>query len=647
MPQDWPTQLPEPSSIVGSDLALAAAMGAVLFIGLQHLGFWRHARDGRVHLWIACWCGAALAFQLARLGQLHADVPASAVIFARLQLAAVPFLIAALVAFANEFARRPASRESELVVGLGAGVLALLALTTPLFMDGSTMTSEDWFGRPYIGVPSRWTVALFFPMIAVACVFVVRRIRRTPHLQASERRVLLGGLLVYAGLGVFSIASSMNLISAPMLAQYGPLVVAAASNRLLANRHGRLLTELEQMVDERTVEIWNINRSLEQRLTELTATRSQRDLAHERLSESEARYRELVQEAPLGVISCDRRGEIQAVNPKLVEMVGAPSAGAMLGMNLLDRPHFRDSGASELFERCLRTGEPTADEATYTSEWGRDAELRLHLAARFDAEGEVVGVQAIVEDITEERRLHQRLRQSQRVEAVGRLAAGIAHEINNPMAYVRTNLGLLRDEIDRVRSALEKDDLDLVEHFDECDDLIDESLHGVDRTIAIVRDVRAMSHGGDDGFESVDLNEVVVDSLRVADHARSDGVDVHFDRAALPPVRCSPGQLQQVFVNLLVNGFQALGDRGSLTVSSRLEGPTAVVRVEDDGPGIAPEAIERLCDPFFTTKPTGQGTGLGLYMAHEILRIHGGELVVDRDRHPGAAFEVRLEADIV
>jgi signal transduction histidine kinase len=245
--------------------------------------------------------------------------------------------------------------------------------------------------------------------------------------------------------------------------------------------------------------------------------------------------------------------------------------------------------------------------------------------------------------VAERIRLHDRLRQSQKLESVGQLAAGIAHEINNPMAYVRSNLGVLRREWGALTAAAEKGwTEDLALRAADCEELIDESIEGVDRAIAIVRDVREFSHASDARFETFDLYELIEGALRVAQARRPIGVSVEHARTVLPPISCIPSQLGQVFLNLVVNAYQAMGDEGRLRISTEVLGARLAVRVEDDGPGIAPEHRGRLFDPFFTTKPVGEGTGLGLYISYEIVRVHGGEIRVDSEPGRGTRFDVLL-----
>jgi len=241
--------------------------------------------------------------------------------------------------------------------------------------------------------------------------------------------------------------------------------------------------------------------------------------------------------------------------------------------------------------------------------------------------------------------LNDQLRQSQKLESVGQLAAGIAHEINNPMAYVRANLSVLREDWRALQEEARKHGWpDAAQaRFAECEELIDESLEGVDRTVSIVRDVKAFARASETQTEVAELGDLVEGSLRVATSQRPADIAIerHYAEDGLS-IQCLPGQLRQVFLNLIVNAFQAMSGGGTLRVATDSTESQVIARIEDTGCGIPASDLQRLFDPFFTTKPAGQGTGLGLYISYEIVRGHGGEIVVDSEPGRGSRFEVRL-----
>jgi two-component system NtrC family sensor kinase len=165
----------------------------------------------------------------------------------------------------------------------------------------------------------------------------------------------------------------------------------------------------------------------------------------------------------------------------------------------------------------------------------------------------------------------------------------------------------------------------------------------VDRAAEIVRSVRAFAHAGSATRETTDLRPLLEDALHVASAQLRSRVNVlrEYDER-LPCVVCAPQQLRQVFLNLVVNAAQAVEAGGHVLVATRADGDHVIVSVGDDGCGIEPELIDRIFDPFFTTKPIGEGTGLGLGIAHQIVRSHGGEIQVESTPGSGTVFRVRL-----
>src|SRR4029450_5613271 len=145
-----------------------------------------------------------------------------------------------------------------------------------------------------------------------------------------------------------------------------------------------------------------------------------------------------------------------------------------------------------------------------------------------------------------------------------------------------------------------------------------------------------------DGRAHVDVNQVVEGCVRVAGAHRKGSTRIEEQYDGVPPVWGSAGQLRQVFLNLIVNALDVVGQAGCVRVETAVDDAHAIVRVRDDGAGILPEHRDRLFDPFFTTKPAGEGTGLGLYISHQIVRGHGGEITVTSTPGHGAPFEVRL-----
>jgi PAS domain S-box-containing protein len=609
---------------VSSHFSLVFAMGVTASLALLHLFHWRPGTRDEPHLRVAAWCGVSLLFLAARHVQLHTADAAVAVASARVQAAAAVLLLVTIAAFARELGGRPWSPGARRAfLGLHAAV-AVLCVATPLFIPGETRPRSDWFGRTYIGVPGSRAMLALAPYALFTFAVVARHLLRAPSLEDRERVVLLGSLGLYCGMGVLSILSATRVLPFPVLIDFGPLVVAVGLSYLLVRRHHRLRSRLEVMLDARTREV---------------------AFADERRVASDERWRGLVENAPVGVVAWDRVGAVTVLNPCATRLLGAPTAEAS-GLDVLRYPPLVESGLSDVFQRAMAADEPAKVEVGYTSYWGQHRDLRVHVVPLRDGAGRVSGAQAILEDVGDRRALEERLRRSQKMEAVGSLAAGIAHEINNPMAYVRSNLSLLQRTWDEIASDLAKLEgegapAELGARVADCEELIEQSLDGVERTIAIVRDMRAFTHGGVTR-ECVDLHAVLEGALRLAAPRIGAGIRVERDFGGAALVRGVPGSLAQVFLNLVLNAVQAVGESGTVRVRTRAGDGEVRVDVEDDGPGI-PEAVrERLFEPFFTTKPAGEGTGLGLYVSWQIVRIHDGEIVVDSAPERGTRFTVRL-----
>jgi PAS domain S-box-containing protein len=263
-----------------------------------------------------------------------------------------------------------------------------------------------------------------------------------------------------------------------------------------------------------------------------------------------------------------------------------------------------------------------------------------------DGRGAETGLAVILRDLREIEALQRRLVLSGRMAAVGQLAAGVAHEVNNPTAYVRTNLLLLREYWQKVTALLEKhglarsDDSHVV--FSDGSELIDESLEGIERITAIVDQIRRFSHAGTGERERAELPLLLETVARMARSRLRPDVQIERRFGSVPPVECAPRELEQVFLNLLLNAADAVGERGTIRISTSVSAGRAQIEVEDDGCGIAADALERVFDPFFTTKPVGQGTGLGLSISYEIVQRHGGEIAVRSEVGRGTVFSVLL-----
>lgn len=250
--------------------------------------------------------------------------------------------------------------------------------------------------------------------------------------------------------------------------------------------------------------------------------------------------------------------------------------------------------------------------------------------------------------------------QREKMASVGQLVAGVAHELNNPIGFVFSNITTLEDFVKRLRSMLETyrtvplpeadqvrvqadwDALKVDYALKYLDSMIQGIREGAERTRKIVRDLRVFARGHDEVWQAADLHEELESSLTLLNHLLKDRVVVHRKFGELPSVECIRSQIDQVFLNLLANAAQAIKGDGAITIDTCCEDGFAVVTISDTGPGIPVDVIGRIFDPFFTTKPVGEGSGLGLSISYEIVKKHHGEIQAATPPGGGATFTVRI-----
>jgi signal transduction histidine kinase len=250
--------------------------------------------------------------------------------------------------------------------------------------------------------------------------------------------------------------------------------------------------------------------------------------------------------------------------------------------------------------------------------------------------------------------------QREKMASVGQLVAGVAHELNNPIGFVYSNVGTLEDFVKRLRAILdvyraaplaepaqarvdeEWKALKIDYALKYVDSMIEGIREGAERARKIVRDLRVFARTDADVWQAVDLHAELESSLTLVNHLLKERVTVHRNFGPLPTVECVRSQIDQVFLNLLANAAQAITGPGAITLETRVEHGDAVVTIGDTGPGIRPDVMGRIFDPFFTTKPVGEGTGLGLSISYEIVKKHGGEIRADSPPGGGATFTLRL-----
>jgi signal transduction histidine kinase len=257
--------------------------------------------------------------------------------------------------------------------------------------------------------------------------------------------------------------------------------------------------------------------------------------------------------------------------------------------------------------------------------------------------------------------------QSEKLASLGQLAAGIAHEINNPLAFVLNNVHVLRRDVAgalailetyrKGRRALQQEEPELLAQAADLEKewdlpyllnnmqrLFDKTDEGIHRVRDIVQNLRDFVRLDDADISEVDFNVSLLSALEIVNHEiKKKSIRIDPEWVNLPNVSCHPRKMKQVFLNLLINAVQSCANQGGvITIRTRPEQDTVVIEVEDNGSGIKPEHLPRIFDPFFTTKAVGEGTGLGLSVSYGIVRDHGGSITVDSQVGRGSRFTVRI-----
>ena len=379
----------------------------------------------------------------------------------------------------------------------------------------------------------------------------------------------------------------------------------------------------------------------------------------------------------VGVLVLDSAGRVLGGNAAAAAILGRPRE-VLLGDSAL--PWFLDESGSGVVERTLADGVRVVDlESSVTHPGGVRLPVAVSIAPVSLDGAERSGAIVSFQDLSGIRQLQQQVLQTEKMAAIGQLAAGVAHEINNPMGFIHANLFQMAeyvadlrrvsDAVDVLRKAAAAGDpTEIAEAAtclgavsDEADvdfllsDLakaIRESQEGSERIRHIVQDLRDFSHQDTGERVVADLNQCLDSTANIVWPMMKHVVVLEREYADIPGVRCFPMQLKQVFMNLLVNAFQAIEakletDPGTGTILLRTvhRGDQVVVSVTDSGVGIRDDDVDRIFDPFFTTKKVGEGTGLGLSTAYNIVQRHGGLLDVESVPGEGATFRLTLPVD--
>jgi signal transduction histidine kinase len=441
---------------------------------------------------------------------------------------------------------------------------------------------------------------------------------------------------------------------------------AAALRAALTN-----LAREKEVVDQKQQELANLNKHLETRVAERT-----RELAG-----NKEQYRlllETTQAIPWEMEPGALR--FSYVGPQAAHVLGYPLDEWTKERFVFERldPLYRE-GALARLQSCLARNGYHEVELCMVAFDGKSVWLRCFIRTTRDGSPASSPIlRGILLDVTAQRQLESELRAAQKLESVGRLAAGIAHEINTPVQFVSDSVHFVSDAFtelaelvasyralaaaveqperepgqtlrlaQQARATEERVDLDYsLEHIPKA---LERSLEGLGRIGAIVRSMKEYAHPDRKEKAAIDLNKNIESTLIIARGEFKHVADLQTDYGALPPICCYAGEVNQMILNVVVNAAHAIADavkgteaRGRITVRTRSEGPDVLVSIEDTGNGIPAHARDKIFEPFFTTKEVGRGTGQGLAIAHSVVEKHGGRISFETEMNVGTTFLIRL-----
>jgi two-component system, NtrC family, sensor kinase len=380
----------------------------------------------------------------------------------------------------------------------------------------------------------------------------------------------------------------------------------------------------------------------------------------------------------IGVVMLDRDMRIMEMNRKMQQWFPEVNIGKETPCYQV----FNDPQCKNICDDCpmattFQTGKVCEATRSVETEQG-EREFRIVTSPVIDKSGSVYAGIALYEDVTEKLFLERDLAQAQKFEAVGQLAAGIAHEINSPIQYIGDNISFLEDSFNDISKVLTTydhlwqelterrdipeemgrqlssavEDADIVFLREEIPKTINQSLEGVRRVEKIVRAMKDFSHPGSDEKTAVDINKILESTITVCKNEWKYVADMETDFASdLPLTPCFAGEISQVFLNIIVNGAHAIGDfteggskgKGKISIQTNRNKNGIQIRISDTGGGIPEEIQDRVFDPFFTTKALGKGTGQGLAIAHRVVvDKHQGSLSFETEKGKGTTFMIDL-----
>jgi two-component system, NtrC family, sensor kinase len=405
----------------------------------------------------------------------------------------------------------------------------------------------------------------------------------------------------------------------------------------------------------------------------------------ETLKLSEEYFRSFIESSQDCIAHLSRDGNFLSMNDAGVKLYGLESAGDIIGVSFLEIVVHGRERVEEAIQRAA-DGESVSIRFMSRNRSSTDVWWDTKLTPVIDHDGTIRSILLLARDITDQKRAEEalnlknvelqnayaelkaaqsRILQQEKLASVGQLAAGIAHEINNPMGFIISNINTLLKYTDRIWEYVDllkhemdgqgsghciEDSLKLVEEKkkslkidyirEDVNNLITESLEGAERVKKIVQDLKSFSRLDESEYKPADINAGIESTINIVWNELKYKVTLIREYGDIPFTKCNLGQLNQVFMNILINAAQAIESQGEIKIKTWSEQNFIHIFISDTGRGISQEHLKRIFEPFFTTKDVGKGTGLGLSIAYDIVKKHNGEIHVESEVGKGTAFTI-------
>ncbi len=353
----------------------------------------------------------------------------------------------------------------------------------------------------------------------------------------------------------------------------------------------------------------------------------------EQLKNSEQKYRRIFEGSKDTIIVAGCDGIIQDINPSGLEMLKCNNKGQLLNSVALNDLFTTHDEYVRFIKKMESQGYVKEYETKLKALDGAEIDALITANYRTDEEGKVCGYEAIIKDITSWKRFQEQLKEADRLASIGEMAAGLAHEINNPLGIIMGYTGMLLKDLEK--DDPRRDDLEII-------------YKNTEACKKIVEDLLKFSRKTETKPQKTNINRIIDDVVEFLSY-RLEEKDVNIHKEldmAMPEIMVDAEKIKQVFVNMLINAWQAVEEGGNIWIRTYMnaDATRAIIEIEDNGCGIKPEHKRRVFEPFFTTKEPGDGTGLGLSVSYGIVKEHGGEIFVNSTPGEGTVFVIELPA---